>query len=145
MLLLYHLVLLLLGAVKLAFARRAAQLERKFARLAKEVSGLLRDPVHKEGNSGKQDPFQFAKRQYLLGALVQKKDRLEAKHYGWAQRAEKVSRLIARLRRWNGRLVPYALGVLDVAVVICLVDYLTQGDFVSLRQLVGRVSAVFQA
>ena len=41
--------------------------------------------------------------------------------------------------------MPYALGVLDVTVAICLVDYLTQGELVSLRQLVGLVSAVFQA
>ena len=145
MLLLYHFVLLLLSGVRLVFTRRAARIERKFARLAKEVNGLLRDPVHKQGNSGREDPYQAAKRQYLLGALVQKKDRLEAKHYGWAQRAEKVSRLIARLRCWKGRLVPYALGVVDVTAAICLVDYLTQGDLVSLRQLVGLVSAVFQA
>src|SRR5262249_26098150 len=119
--------------------------ERKFARMAREVNRLVNQPVHKEGNSGKQDPFQFAKRQYLLGALVQKKDRLEAKHFGWAQRAEKLAQLVSRLRAWKGRRVPCALGVVDVIAAICLVDYLTQGELVSLRQLVGLVSAVFQA
>ena len=89
MLLLYHVVLLLLSGVRLVFTRRAARIERKFARLAKEVNGLLRDPVHKQGNSGREDPYQAAKRQYLLGALVQKKDRLEAKHFAWAQRADR--------------------------------------------------------
>ena len=145
MYLLYQFLLFLLSGVQMVFARRAAKLERKFARLAKEVNVLCREPVHKEGNSGKPDPFQLAKRQYLLGALVQKKDRLEAKHFGWAQRAEKLSQLVTRLRAWKGRLAPYALGVVDVTLAICLVDYLTQGDLVNLRQLVGLVSAVFQA
>jgi hypothetical protein len=137
MLALYYLVLLALTAIKQLFACRAAALERKFARLAQEVSTLLQGAFYKEGNSSKQDPYQLAKRQYLLGALVQKKDRLEAKHYGWAHRVDRLARLAARLRAWKGRLVPYALGVLDVVAALCLVDYLTQGELVHLQRLVS--------
>jgi hypothetical protein len=137
MLVLYHLALVLLGGVTLALQRRAAALERKFARLAKDVHGLLRDPILKEGNSGKQDPYQVAKRQYLLGALVQKKDRLEARHYAWASKADRMAALVAWLRGWKGRLVPYAFGVLDVLAVICLVEYWTEGDLAGLWQLVS--------
>jgi hypothetical protein len=135
MIVLYHLVLFVLGTIKLVFAQRAAALERKFARLAKEMTGLVRDPIFKEGNSCKQDPYLVAKRQYLLGSLVQKKDRLEAKYERWALRAEKLAWRVTKLRAWKGRLLPYIVGVLDVVAVRCLADYLSRGELVNLRQL----------
>jgi hypothetical protein len=143
MMLLFNLTLLVLSCVQKLFACRAARLERKFARLAHEVNSLARDRVFKEGNSTRFDPFQAAKRQYLLGALVQKQDRLEAKYDTWALRAEKLERLAARLRQWKGRLVPYVVGAFDTVGLGCLIDYVTLGDIVRLRQLLGMVKSWF--
>jgi hypothetical protein len=143
MLLLFHVVLLLLNSVKFVFVRRATGLERKHARLAKEVNGTLRAALFKEGNSNRHDPCQAAKRQYRLGLLVEKKDRLEAKHYRWACRVERLNGLIGKLRGWKGRLVPYAVGAIDVVTTLCTVDYFNQGDLVMLRHLVDLVTGTF--
>jgi hypothetical protein len=143
MLMVFHVVLLLLSGVKFLFVRRATGLERKYARLAKEVNATLRDALFKEGNSTRHDPCLAAKRQYRLGSLVEKKDRLEAKHYRWAHRVERLSRLIERLRGWKGRLVPYAVGAIDVVTTACTIDYCSQGDLVLLRHLVDLVTAKF--
>jgi hypothetical protein len=145
MMLFFNLLTLLFSTVHKVCARRAGRLERKFARLAKEVYALCHGPLFKEGNANRIDPYEAARRQYLLGALLQKKDRLEALHYKWAQRAEKVERLVARLRQWKGRLVPYVFGAIDTVGVACLVDYLMYGDFVRLRQWVEVVQSWFTA
>ena len=103
MMLVFNVLLHLLSGVQKVLAYRASRLERKFARLAREVYDLCRDPLFKEGNTNRLAPLQAAKRQYLLGALVQKKDRLEALHDRWALRAEKVQRAAMRLSCWQGR------------------------------------------
>jgi len=143
MMLIFHLLLLLLNGIKILFTRRATALEHKYVRLAKEVNAMPRESYFKEGNSSRHDPFQAAKRQYLLGVLVEKKDRLEARHHRWAQRVEGVTGLIHRLQSWKGRLVPYALGAIDVMTSVCMFDYVNQGDFVVLRHLIGLVRAKF--
>jgi hypothetical protein len=143
--LLFQIVLLLLNGLRSLFAFRAKRLERKYTRLAREVTQVLRDLPLKEGNSTRHDPFQAAKRQYLLGALVERKDRLEEKHHRWAQRVERLARLVQRLRGWRGRLVPYALGVVDVLTMLCTLDYFSHGDFVMMRYVVGLVTGKFNA
>jgi hypothetical protein len=145
MMLLFHLLLLLLNGVKFLCTRRATALERKYVRLAKEVNALPRESCFKEGNSSRHDPFQAAKRQYLLGVLVERKDRLEARHHRWAQRVERLTRLIHKLQGWKGRLVPYALGAIDIVTTMCTLDYVSQGDFVVLRHLISLVTAKFSA
>jgi hypothetical protein len=145
MMLCFNMLTLLFSALYKVCAYRAGRLERKFARLAKEVYALSHSPLFKEGNANRIDPYEAARRQYLLGNLLQKQDRLEALHDKWAQRAEKMERQVARLRQWKGRLVPYAFGALDTVGVACLVDYLTYGDVVRLRQWVEWVQSWFTA
>jgi hypothetical protein len=145
MMLLFHVVLLLLNGVKYLFTRREKALERKYARLAREVAALLRELPVKEGNSTRIDPYQSAKRQYLLGVLVERKDRLEEKHHRWALRVERLSKMVRYLRSWKGRVVPYALGAIDLLTTMCTLDYFSQGDFVVLRHLIDLVTAKFSA
>ncbi len=142
MLFLYTLVLLLLGVVKFLIDRRAASLERKFARAAREADGLLKAPLVKEGNSSKGDPFQAAKRQYQLGLLVQKRDRLEAKHDAWQARAEKFGAVVEAMRGWKGRKLPYTFGALDVWLALALVDHLGVGEVVSAKAVWQMVVAL---
>ena len=78
MIFLYTFVLIVLGAIKFLIDRRAAFLAWRYSRLAGAVDKLVTEPVCKDGNSGKFNPCQVARRQYLLGFLVQKKERLEA-------------------------------------------------------------------
>src|SRR5262245_1052079 len=111
MIFLYTSLLILLGMAHFFVKRRAASLEKKFTRVAKEADTLLRQPVMREGNSNKNaDSYQSAKRQYQLGMLAQKRDRVEAKYARWKGRADKFAKVIARLKNWKGKKLPYTLG-----------------------------------
>jgi hypothetical protein len=144
MIFLYAWLLLFLGAVKLLIDRRAGRLERKYARTARAADDLLREPLFKGGNTRNPDPAQAAKRQYLVGQLVQKRDRLEARWHAWQAGAERLRRAVAWVRGWKGRLVPYALGAVDVVAVLALADYLGAGESVNVHRLVQQVAVLFQ-
>jgi hypothetical protein len=138
MLLVYTFVLLLLGVANFLIRRRVATLEKKFARAAVAADQLVRSPQAREG--GKPDPYQAAKRQYQLALLVHQCDSLEARHDAWQARAEKFGKLVAAVRSWKGRTVPYTFGVVDVMLLLTLVDYLGVGGYVSGRYLVEMVT-----
>jgi hypothetical protein len=141
MIFVYAFLLLFLGAIKMLIDRRVARLERKYSAIARAADALLREPVYKGGNSNKPDLALTAKRQYQLGLLVQKRDRLEAKHDAWNGLAERFRKRMARIRNWQGKLLPYTLGVLDVALILCLFDYFGLGDAVNVRNLVDQVAS----
>jgi len=142
MIFLYTSLLLLLGAAKLLVGYRAASLARKHAKAARAADQYLRAPLFKEGNSGRPDPGQAAKRQYLLGLLVQKRDRLEDKHYTWQAVAEKLGRSTNRIRGWRGKKLPYTFGVVDVWLVLYLVDYFGAGEYLSARRVAQLVTSL---
>jgi hypothetical protein len=117
-------------------------LERKYCRAATEADRLLREPMFKEGNRAGLDPYKVAKRQFVLGQVVHKRDRWEAKYSAWQEFAEKFGRFVAGVRNWKGKKLPYTFGVLDVSFVLYLIDYLGFGEFVSARSLVQAVRAL---
>lgn len=142
MILLYTLLLVFLGALKLVLDRRVASLERKYSRTAREADNLVREPLYKGGNSNRPDPAQIAKRQYLLGRLVQKRERLEGKYTAWQDRADRLAKLVARIRGWKGKTLPYTLGIVDVSMVLYLIDYFGVGHYLSAPNLVRVVTAL---
>ncbi len=143
MILFYSLVLFLLVAVKFLTVRRAAALERKFSRVALTAEKLVREPVYRAGNGGLMDPYQVAKRQFQLGQLIQKRDRLEGKCIAWQKLAEGAARLAESVRGWKGRKLPYTFGVLDVSMLLALIDYLGVGEVVSVRSLLQLVTSLW--
>jgi hypothetical protein len=140
MILLYTGLLLLLGVAKFLVGRRTARLQTRYTRLAQEVSKLASEPLYKEGNSRRQDPYQTARNQYQLGQLIQRKDRLEDRYCRWLGRSERMAKWYTAVRHWKGRKLPYTFGVLDVAGALALIDYLGVGQVVSLRNLVQVLS-----
>ena len=138
MLILYTLLLLLLGLAVFLVERRARSLERKYTRVAVESSRLAHEPF-RPGNSNRGDPYQFAKRQYQLGLLTEKRDKLEAKQYRWQHCADRLRGVLSKLRAWKGRTLPYTFGVVDVSLLIGLVDHLGFRDRASLTTLVQYV------
>jgi hypothetical protein len=134
MIFLYTLALLFLGALKFLFDRKAARLERKHARAAKLADAMAREPVYRPGTS-KLDAYQIAKRQYLLGSLVQKAEQLEATYLAWQGRADRLQRVVAGVRGWQGRKLPYTMGVVDVSLALALLDHLGIDRYVGWRQL----------
>ncbi len=134
MILLYSSVLLLLGAIKTLVACRAASLGRKYSALSKEVQPRLRAVTIRPGNAG-YDACKAAKAQLELGVVVQRRDQVEAKHFAWQHRADKLERLLNRLRAWKGQKLPYSLGAIDVWLALALIDHAGVGEFVSVRRL----------
>jgi hypothetical protein len=142
MILLYTALLLLLGVIGFLLRRRVASLEQRFSRASDEADRFVRGPT-KEGSSGRPDPYQVAKRQYLLGVLVQKCERLEAKHDAWLRWSERVGKVTGRMRSWKGKKLPYTFGVLDVSGALYLIDYFGVGHYVSAQRLTELVSSLF--
>ncbi len=121
---LYTLMLSALAGVKWALVGRASRTEKKYTRAALDAEQLARQMQSKPGASSNADTFTQAKRQYELGRVVENRDRLEAKFLSWQTKVETVTKWLARLRGWNGRLVPYLLGVVDVILILVLLDRL---------------------
>src|SRR5262245_36883848 len=120
---LYALLTLFVASVKGWLTARAARVERKYAKAAKEAEAVAK-LVQAKPAGGAVDPYAVAKSQYELGRLVEKRDALEAKTLAWQARAEKAAAVLAKLRGWNGRLVPYLMGVVDVGLVLAALNLL---------------------
>jgi hypothetical protein len=140
MVVLYTALLVILAGAGFLIRRRAASLERRYAALLKQTHTLLREPLPREGNSARSDTYQTAKRNYQLGALAQKKEALEAKHYAWQARADRAGRWVKAVRAWRGRKLPYVFGALDVFTALCVLEYVGLGDRFSPRHLVQLVT-----
>ena len=121
---LYALVVTALAGLKGLLARRAGRLERKYTRAALAAEQAAKQAHTKPGNAGSAGALAHAKHQYELGRLVQHRDVLEAKYLAWQGRADRLAHRLARLRGWNGRLVPYLCGVIDVALVLTALHHL---------------------
>jgi hypothetical protein len=144
MIFLYTLVLLLLGSAYFLCKRRVASLEKKYTRVAKEADALVRQPNYREGNSGRlSDPFAAAKRQFQLGQLAAKRDRVEARYAAWQDFTDRFGKSLGRMRNWKGRKLPYTFGVLDVAGALALIDYFGAGQYVNARALLQTVTSLF--
>jgi len=140
MILLYTTLLFVLGTLSWFVNRRVARLERKFTRTAVEVEQLSTSNAYKPGNS-KLDTAETAKRQFLLGQLVQKRDTLEGKCHSWQHFADRFGKVVTALREARGRKLPYTMGVLDVSAVLYAIDYFGVGDYVSWHNVVEVVTA----
>ncbi len=143
MILMYSSLLLVLGVAKFLIGRRVKSLEKKYARVAKEADTLVKQPVYKDGNSSRVDPYLTAKRQFMLGLLAQKRDRLEAKYAAWQTYSEKFGRFVNGAQTWKGRKLPYTFGAVDVACVLGVIDYLGFSERFGLPALVHYVTGLF--
>jgi len=160
MILLYTLLLFVLVAAKFLINRRVAQLEKKYIRTADEADHLLAEGLPRDGvrfepltvagvavqkktavKEARPDPAQSAKRQFQLGLLVQKRDRLEEQHLTWERRSDRINALVERVRAWKGRKLPYTLGVLDVSTVMYLIDRFGLGEYLNVERLLELVNA----
>lgn len=139
MILLYTLLLLFLGLIKFLVDRRANYLAWRYGAVARNVDNVLRETTFKDGNSSKFNPCKAAQRQLILGLLVQKKEKLESKHFTWTGISEKLGRVIDRLRNWKGQKLPYTMGALDVWLILYLIDHLGVSDHFSAHRLIESV------
>lgn len=146
MIFLYTVVLTLLGLLKVVVTRRAASLERKYMKVAGETTRLAHEANTKPGNAGapRNDIWmQTAKRQFELGLLVTRRDRLEAKQFFWQNLSDRLTRAVASVRLWQGRKLPYTMGVVDVWLVLSAIDYLGVGQIVSAQRILEALTEYF--
>lgn len=139
MILLYSFLLFVLSLAAWLMTQRARRLERKFERLAAATEKILREPVFRQGNSTKPDLCMAAKRYYVLGQMIQKRDRLEAKHENWQILADRASGAVQRVRDWKGKKLPYTFGALDVSAFLYALDTLGARDFVNVRLVLDQL------
>jgi hypothetical protein len=111
----YVSLLVSLALVQLLLRLRVNRLEKRYVRVATEAHALLNKNGTRRGNSNQTDPLTAARVQYELAQLGMKRDRAEARYLAGQALAEKFGRCRARLAGYKGRLLPYAVGVLDVA------------------------------
>lgn len=143
MILLYTALLFVLTVAGFLVKRRATGLEKKFIRLAAKADEVLRQPLPRQGNRGEPEPYAAAKRQYLLGQLAQKRDRVEARYTAWQTLGERFDKWTARLRQWKGKKLPYTFGVLDVAALLAGLDYLGVAHHVNVHNLYQLAARLF--
>ena len=136
MILLYSALIIVLVAAKFLIGLRVRALEKKYSRVAKEADTLVKQPTFKDGNGSRVDPYLTAKRQYQIGVLAQKRDRVEAKYSTWQRSADRLGRCVANLRSWKGKTLPYTFGAVDVVFILGVIDYLGFGQYVSVPALV---------
>jgi hypothetical protein len=140
MIFLYTALLLLLGVARYWSKYRAASLERKYVRVAREADGLLKTS---RGGTNYGDPVQAAKRQYLLGCLAQKRDRVEAKYTAWQAKSDRLGKWFQAVRNWKGQKLPYTFGILDLYGALYLIDYLGASTYANPRYLFQVVASLF--
>ena len=147
MVFLYTVLLAFLGSIKFLVARRAASLEKRYTRMAGEVGKRAHEAGMRPGNGTPKDDLAalYAKRQFELGQLTSKRDRLEAKHFYWQASSDRLTRLLDRLRNWKGKKLPYTMGAMDILLAMSLVDYLGMGRIVSVQRIYETASAQVSA
>src|SRR5688572_28872405 len=143
MVILYTLLLIGIGSIGWLVKLGAASLGHRYARVVLECDRLANQQLFKEGNSNRIDACKNARRQYELGQLVSKGERLESKHFRWQLLADKLNRWLTRLRAWKGRKIPYTLGAVDVWLVMSLMDKLGAGDYLNAKTVFDKLMQVF--
>jgi hypothetical protein len=142
MLLVYALLILLLVVARYVIVRRVASLERKYVRVARTTDELLKAQPVRPGNASKPDPYAAARQAYLLGQAVERRERVESRYCAWQKIAERFTSLVARVRGWKGRKLPYVVGALDVLLVLGTLDYLGYREHLSAQAVVEFVTSL---
>ncbi|MBY0228695.1 MAG: hypothetical protein K2W96_05380 [Gemmataceae bacterium] len=123
----YLLVLVLLAVAQVLLRWRAAGLERRYLKLAAQADALVKQAATRGGNTNRPDPAEAALRQYELARVALKRDRVETSHAGWERAAGRLGGLRTGMASWKGRVLPYLMGVLDVAGLVVVLHWLGIG------------------
>jgi hypothetical protein len=142
MILVYALLLLLLVVARFVIVRRVAALEKRYVKVARTTDELLKAQPARAGNGGKPDPYAAARQAYLLGQAVERREAVEGRYIAWQKFADRFSGLVAAVRGWKGRKLPYVVGALDVLLVLATLDYLGYREHLSAQAVVEFLSSL---
>lgn len=143
MILIYSLLLMFIGSVKLVIASRAAALGRRHSALARAVQTLAQTSSLK-GGLNRTDPAVTARQQLELGLLATQRDQIETRYFAWQGWSDKLGHWAERLRNWKGQKLPYTMGVVDVWLLLTLIDHLGVSDIIGTKRLVAMVTQLIQ-
>ncbi len=144
MLVLYSLLRMLLRVATACLRGRVAAVERRYAIVALKADKLARESQIKPGNAEKTDPALLAKRTLQLGRYAEQRDQLEELHDRWTHRYESIANLGRALSHWNGKTVPYLLGIVDLVVVLALLQGLGLAPLSQLQPLLDALVRMTQ-
>ena len=91
MVVLYLALLLVLALVQVVLRWRVARLEKRYARVAAEADGLLKQVSLRPGNSSRPDPLVTARQQFDLAVMAVRRDRVEERYSSWQSFAERFA------------------------------------------------------
>jgi hypothetical protein len=136
MIVLYLSLLALLAVLHVLLRWRASGLEQRYIQVSAEADALLKQASTKGGNTNKPDPYQAARQQYELALVVMRRDDVERAYMWWQGAAERFGSWVSGLLSYKGRVLPYLMGVVDVAAVVFVLAWLKLG-LPQLQALVG--------
>lgn len=124
MILIYLALMVVLGVIQWLTRLRAGRLERRYCKAATDAETYLKQTHVRGGNNNRPDPFVAARQQFELARLAMCRDRLETRYGLWQRRSEHLAGVTRWLSNYRGKVLPYLLGVVDVALVLVAVTYL---------------------
>ena len=127
MVVLYLALLLVLGLVQVLLRWRVSRLEKRYVRVASEADTLLKQVATRPGNSNRVDPLTSARQQFDLAVVATKRAQVENRYSAWQSFTERFAHFRRGLAGFQGKALPYVGGVLDVAFVVVLLDWLGVG------------------
>ena len=136
MVVLYLALLLVLGLVQVLLRWRVSRLEKRYVRVASEADTLLKQVVLRPGNCNRLDPLVSARQQFDLAVVATKRAEVEDRYSAWQAFTERFAHFRRRLAGFQGKALPYVGGVLDVAFVVVLLDWLGVG-LTEVKSLLG--------
>jgi hypothetical protein len=136
MLIVYLYLLISLALLHWLVRLRVRRLERRFTAVVAEADTLLKKGSYRPGNGSRPDPYEAAKQQFELASLAMKRDRIEERYTAWESFSDRFGRLRGRLSGYRGKVLPYLVGALDVAIIMLALNHVGI-DVSQLRSLLG--------
>lgn len=141
MLLLYVLLVLFMLTIRRMVNWRVRRLERAYVRITGAAESALEQTRYRPGNGNRPDPYVAARQQYEVGRLAVQRDQVESRYMRWQRGLERLTHWVKSLREWRGRMAPYAVGVLDLASGLVVLEMLCSdmGTSWLIRELIAMV------
>lgn len=124
MVMMYLALVIVLAVVQFLFRWRASALERAYVRIAGEADALVKKAAVRGGNVNKPDPYNAARQQYELALMVLKRDTTEQRYSRWQGLAERLANWRKALTAYKGKILPYAVGMVDLGAVLFVLSSL---------------------
>ena len=101
---------------------RASWIEQKYVKTSCKVQEELKVSDTRPGNAMGDARLNYARKQYELGRMVEKCDRIGTRYVRAQALAESIGQKRNRVASVQGRMTPYLFGVIDMVVAVLLMN-----------------------